>query len=111
MLAACSLGFFFQLLVLFRPCGGDSLDEGDQVPDAGRLPHLLGVKRTWLRLGEMSASDPKRTFSRVAGCGRYSSSNDRQRGKVATTAPTIGPLFADRIFSKVHTDIERQYSP
>jgi hypothetical protein len=34
----------------------------------------------------------------VAGCGRYSSSNDRQRGTVATTAPTIGPLFADRIF-------------
>jgi hypothetical protein len=33
LLAACSLGFFFQLLVLFRSYGGVSLDEGDQIPD------------------------------------------------------------------------------
>jgi hypothetical protein len=33
LLAACSLGFFFQLLVLFRSYGGEPLDEGDQVPD------------------------------------------------------------------------------
>jgi hypothetical protein len=28
---------------------------------AGRLPHLLGVKRTWIKRLVMSAFDPKRT--------------------------------------------------
>ena len=55
----------------------------------------------------MSAFDPKQHWS----SGGLLAVNDRQRGTVATTAPTIGPLIAEGIFSKVPTDVERQYSP
>jgi len=65
-------------------------------PTVFRQCPLLGVKRTSAAGYSMSAFDPKRTSVEW----RYSSSNDRQRGTVATTAPTIGPLIAERIFSQ-----------